>query len=121
MNTPAEPGSEAVSKTYSTVRGLYGPPQIILLNEKQWSYVQRYYQLSPRELQVARLVCRGNTNDDMAQKLKVKQGTIKTHLRSIFSKARARNKITLLLRFVAIANHLTEQTFPNTASDSNTD
>lgn len=86
----------------STGRGgsMYARPNVVLLSEKQWSYVQRRYRMSPRELQVAKLVCQGYTNGNMAEKLKVKPGTVKTHLRSIFSKTRARNKITMLLTFM---------------------
>jgi len=78
----------------------YRPPNVVLLDDKQWSYIQRRYHMSPRELQIAKLVCRGLTNGDMAIKLKVKPGTVKTHLRSIFGKTHARNKITMLLRFI---------------------
>jgi len=86
----------------------YGRPRVILLDEKQWAYIQRRYRMSPRELQVARLVCRGLTNGDMADKLEVKPGTVKTHLRSIFAKVHARNKITLLLKFIDAAGRLSE-------------
>ncbi|MHC4645146.1 MAG: response regulator transcription factor [Planctomycetota bacterium] len=75
-----------------------GRPDVVLLNDKQWSYVQRLYRMSPRELQIARLVCRGFSNGDIAKKLSVRPGTVKTHLRSIFNKTRVRNKITMLLR-----------------------
>jgi hypothetical protein len=62
--------------------------------------------MSPRELEVAKLVCRGLTNDDIARELKVKPGTVKTHLRSIFGKARARSKIKMLLAFIDDAMNL---------------
>lgn len=78
----------------------YKSPDIVLLDDKQWLYIQRRYHMSPRELQIAKLVCQGLTNGDMAKKLKVKTGTVKTHLRSIFGKTHARNKITMLLRFM---------------------
>ncbi len=78
----------------------YGQPDVILLDEKQWLYIQRRYNMSPRELQIAQLVCQGLTNGDIARKLTVKPGTVKTHLRNIFGKTRARNKITMLLRFM---------------------
>jgi len=84
----------------------YGRSRVVLLNERQWDYVQRRYRMSPRELEVARLVCQGFTNADMAEKLDVKPGTIKTHLRSIFAKVHARNKITLLLSFIDAATEL---------------
>lgn len=78
----------------------YKQPDVTLLNDKQWRYVQRLYHISPRELEVAKLICRGYINGDIAAKLNVKPGTVKTHIKSIFAKTHARNKITLLLRFM---------------------
>jgi DNA-binding CsgD family transcriptional regulator len=83
---------------------IYKQPDVALLNEKQWRYVQRRYHISPRELEVAKLICKGYINGDIAAKLNVKPGTIKTHIKSIFGKTRARNKITLLLRFMEDVN-----------------
>ncbi|HUW19275.1 MAG TPA: helix-turn-helix transcriptional regulator [Sedimentisphaerales bacterium] len=84
----------------------YERPHTVLLNEKQWLYIQKRYNMSPRELEVARLVCEGLTNEEMADKLRVRPGTVKTHLRSIFNKSRVRNKISMLLRFVDDAGRL---------------
>lgn len=73
---------------------------IAILDEKEWSYLQRYYDMSPRELQVAKLVCSGFKNGDIADKLRVRPGTVKTHLRSIFGKTRTRNRISMLLKYI---------------------
>ena len=83
---------------------VYKQPEVSLLDDKQWRYIQRRYHISPRELEVAKLVCKGFVNGNIAKKLKVKPGTVKTHLKSIFGKTRARNKITLLLRFMEDVN-----------------
>ena len=61
--------------------------------------------MSPRELQVAKLVCQGFINGEIAKKLNVKPGTVKTHLRSVFGKTRSRNKMTMLLRFMDDVNN----------------
>jgi DNA-binding CsgD family transcriptional regulator len=71
-----------------------------LLDDKQWLYIQKRYHISPRELQVAKLVCDGLTNADIAKALGVRVGTVKTHLKSIFNKTHSRGKITMLLTFV---------------------
>jgi len=104
MTVPAQPEKKASPKTTIQGSAPRGQTSFALLDEKQWHYIQKHYRMSPRELQVARLVCQGFTNADVADKLNVKHGTIKTHLRSIFSKVRARNKISLLLRFVHAAS-----------------
>jgi DNA-binding CsgD family transcriptional regulator len=56
--------------------------------------------MSPRELQVAQLVCQGFDNEEIAGSLKIKQGTIKTHMRNIYRRVRVKNRIEMLLRFV---------------------
>jgi DNA-binding NarL/FixJ family response regulator len=75
-------------------------PRISLLNDEHWGYIRKQYCMSPRELQVARLVCEGFNNDEIAGSLKIKQGTIKTHIRNIYRRIRVRNKIEMLLKFV---------------------
>ena len=89
------------------------PQDVVLIQKKQWDYLRKRYRMSPRELEVAQLVCRGFTNADVADELQISAGTVKTHLRSIFSKVRAHSRITLLLRFVATVDFMT-----STASSS---
>jgi len=74
--------------------------RISLLNDDHWSYIRKQYSMSPRELQVARLVCEGFNNDEIANSLKITQGTIKTHIRNIYRRVRVKNKIEMLLKFV---------------------
>lgn len=72
----------------------------VLLSEKQWSYVQKRYDLTPREIQVAALVCRGLQNGSIAHSLRIQPGTVKTHVKNIYRKVRVRSKIAMLLMFV---------------------
>jgi DNA-binding CsgD family transcriptional regulator len=90
---PSESGNENQD-------ALFERPAGILLDEKQWLYLQKRYHMTPRELQVAILVCRGFNNDEIAKALKIRRGTIKTHLRNIYRRVRVKSKVTLLLRFV---------------------
>jgi len=78
----------------------YKQPEVILLNQKQWSYVQNLYNLTPRERQIAELVCKGLRNGNIAKFLHIKPGTVKTHTRNIYRKAHVKSKIAMLLRFV---------------------
>ncbi len=75
-------------------------PRIPLLHEKHWLYVQKRYRMSPRESQVAKLVCQGFNNDEVAKALKIRPGTVKTHIRNIYRRLRVKNKIEMLLKFV---------------------
>ncbi len=114
MSSPSQSVGKEKMQNISFGSTFYKQPDITLLDEKQWLYIQRRYHMSPRELQVAKLVCQGFTNGDMAKTLKVKSGTVKTHLRSIFGKTRSRNKITMLLKFMDdISNFFGESTIDN--------
>ncbi len=76
----------------------------VLLNNNQWSYLRRYYRLTNRELQVGKLVCRSYSNKEIAKTLKIKPGTVKTHLLNIYRKAHVASKVALLLSFANAAN-----------------
>ena len=84
----------------------YKQPDIILLDEKQWTYVQNRYNLTPRERQIAELVCKGLRNGNIAKYLHIKPGTVKTHTRNIYRKVHVKSKIAMLLRFVTDARDL---------------
>jgi DNA-binding CsgD family transcriptional regulator len=79
---------------------LFRRPDIRLLDDKQWLYIQRRFQLSPRELQVAKHVCRGFVNEEIAKSLRIRVGTVKTHLRNIYRRIHVTNKIGILLTFL---------------------
>lgn len=79
---------------------------VILLDKKQWLYVQKRYSLTPRERQIAELVCQGLQNGSIARYLRIRPGTVKTHTRNIYRKVRVKSKIGMLLRFVTDAREL---------------
>ncbi len=76
-----------------------------LLSDAQWAYLQKRFELTRRERQVADLVCRGLRNDGIAAHLEVRPETVKTHIRSLFRKTGVRSRMHLLLTFVVEANH----------------
>ena len=84
-------------------------PGAILLNQKQWSYVQNRYDLTPREREIAELICQGLRNGKIANVLHIRPGTVKTHTRNIYRKVHVRSKIGMLLRFVTDARDLFTQ------------
>lgn len=55
-------------------------------------------QLSARELDVARLVANGRTNQEICQELYISLGTVKTHLGSIQTRLMARNRVEIAAR-----------------------
>ena len=81
-------------------------PKIDLLDMHQWIYIENRYRLTPRELQIAKLACRGMSNNEIAGALAINDGTVKTHVRNIYRRIHVRSKVSMLLRFAAAAqNH----------------
>jgi DNA-binding NarL/FixJ family response regulator len=78
-------------------------PEALLLDGKQWVYVQNRYNLTPRERQIAELICQGLRNGNIARHLRIRPGTVKTHTRNIYRKVRVKSKIEMILRFVTEA------------------
>jgi len=80
-----------------------GRPDALLLDSKQWVYVQNRHNLTPREREIAELVCQGLRNGSIAGNLRIRPGTVKTHIRNIYRKVRVKSKIEMILRFVTEA------------------
>lgn len=84
-------------------------PEVVLLDKKQWSYVQNRYSLTPRERQIAELICQGLRNGNIAKNLRIKPGTVKTHTRNIYRKVHVKSKIVMLLKFLTDVRELYNQ------------
>lgn len=75
--------------------------EFALFSEKEWESIQRHYNLTPRERQIAQEICNGCRGTQIAEILRIKPGTVKAHTRNIYMKTRARSKILMLLEFKA--------------------
>jgi DNA-binding CsgD family transcriptional regulator len=87
----------------NTTRGsdnLFRSPQTTLLTDEQWLIVQKRYHMTPRELEIARLICRGMSNEEIAEAVNIKYGTVKTHIRNIYRRIHVKSKVAMLLRFL---------------------
>jgi DNA-binding NarL/FixJ family response regulator len=84
-------------------------PEVVLLDKKQWSYVQNRYSLTPRERQIAELICQGLRNGNIAKHLRITPGTVKTHTRNIYRKVHVKSKIAMLLKFLTDVRELYAQ------------
>ncbi len=71
-----------------------------ILDDKQWLFIRKSFRMSPRELIVAKFVCGGLSNEEIATQLGIKTATIKTHLRNIYRRIRVQRKLDMLLTFI---------------------
>lgn len=59
--------------------------------------VQRAQKLlTPRELEIVKMVAAGSSNREIAESLFISEGTVKTHLHTIFEKAEVKNRMQLV-------------------------
>jgi ATP/maltotriose-dependent transcriptional regulator MalT len=75
-----------------------------LLDEAQWHFIRKQFRMSPRELEVARMVCEGFGNEEIAAKLKIRSTTVKTHLRNVYRRVNVQRKLDMLLKFLSGRN-----------------
>jgi DNA-binding NarL/FixJ family response regulator len=64
-------------------------------------------ELTPREVDVAKLVAIGATNQEIAEKLYISESTVKTHLNSIFHRLNFKNRAQLAIHVSSVFGHLT--------------
>lgn len=64
-------------------------------------------QLTPRELDVARLVALGATNQEIARELFISESTVKTHINSIFNRLNLKNRSQLAIHANSVFGHST--------------
>ena len=58
---------------------------------------RRWESLTPRQKQIAILICQGHTNPQIAEQLHISTETVKTHIRRILYKFNLRSKAELRL------------------------
>ena len=60
--------------------------------------------LSPRETQIADLVCKGMTNLEIANELCIEVKTVKNHIGEIFRTNNLRNRVELAMARILVRN-----------------
>lgn len=68
----------------------------------QWQYLGKTWHLTPREIEVAKLVCEGVGNEQIGKKLRIAYNTVRAHLGNIFRKVGVTGKSGLILQFIDV-------------------
>ncbi len=76
----------------------------MVFKAKQWDYLKRAWHLTPREFEVAKLVCLDFDNGRISKKLHISYNTVRAHLGNIFRKVGVNGKAGLILLFVETIN-----------------
>jgi len=74
----------------------------MVFKAKQWEYLRRYWHLTDREVEVAKLVCEGLDNNQVRKRLKIAYNTVRAHMGNIFRKVGVSGKAGLILEFISV-------------------
>jgi DNA-binding NarL/FixJ family response regulator len=93
---PKEFAIEILMEAIRTVAsgGVWMPPDLQTAFAEQ--IISPTRRLSPRETEIARYVAMGLKNAEVAQRLDLRESTVKTHLNSIFQKLGLRDRMELV-------------------------
>ena len=92
------PSFRAAGLHHDFVAQLVSGDQETEIDLRKVETARRAPQLSNREAEVARLLCSGRSNRDMAECLAMSTDTVKWHLKNIFGKLSVTNRTEAVLR-----------------------
>jgi DNA-binding CsgD family transcriptional regulator len=72
----------------------------MIFKSNQWECLRKTWHLTPREVEVAKMVCEGLDNEQIGKKLRIKYNTVRAHLGNIFRKVGLRGKAGIVLKFI---------------------
>jgi len=75
-------------------------PLVHIMDDSHWSFVRKSFRMSPREMDVAKMICSGFSNEEISSRLEIKITTVKTHLRNVYRRIRVQRKLDMLLMFL---------------------
>ena len=76
----------------------------MVFKSRQWEYLKKLWHLTPRETEVAKLVCDGMNNKQIGKKLRIEYNTVRAHLGNIFRKVGIKGKAGIILEFFETLN-----------------
>ena len=76
-----------------------------MFSSKEWNYIQKGFHLTPRQTQIAKLVCEGLDNNRIAKTCHITYNTARTHVTHICTKLAVHGRAELILRLIKVAKH----------------
>ena len=71
-----------------------------LFGEAKWRQLADQLDLTPRQLDTGRLVCRGCTTQQIAARIDISPDTARLHLRKLFAKLDVHDRVGVVVRLV---------------------
>ena len=83
-----------------TRRGPVQPLLSDLFSDPEWNRLAEHFGLSKRQSEIARLICRGCTNEAIAVRLRLSEATVRMHTDGLYKRVGIQSRIGLLVWFV---------------------
>jgi len=80
-----------------------------LFTEAEWHQLSRAAGFTPRQGQVARLLCEGATYEAIAERTGISLNTVRLHVRLAFEKLGVHDRVRFLLELIALHRRLISQ------------
>ena len=84
----------------------HGPPQF---TAEEWSRIVKAMRLSPQQANIVGLIMQGRRDKQIAAELRLSPATVRTHLRTIFTRLDVQDRVELVLRVFATAGRPPDQ------------
>jgi DNA-binding CsgD family transcriptional regulator len=98
--------STGVSLISEADRALMPPTPTIagaeqLISAAEWEYLARSFRLTPSQTRIASLLCAGYSQAAMAQRAQLSINTVRAHLRALFGRLEAHDRVGVLVRLLS--------------------
>ncbi len=80
-----------------------------LFTSARWGRLVEYLELTPRQSEIAQRICEGLTYKAIAQQTGISINTVRMHMRALFSKLGAHDRLSVVLRMIAADRLLRKQ------------
>lgn len=74
-----------------------------LFDPPMWDHLALRFKLTRRQLEVAKLLCRGCTNPEIAKLLHLATDSVRPHIRQLFERLMVRRRVQIVIRLVVEA------------------
>ena len=73
-----------------------------LFTATEWAALAKAADLTTRQIQVARLICRGYRKDAIAQALGIKSNTVRMHANDLYRRLNVHDRVGVVVRLVLV-------------------
>jgi DNA-binding NarL/FixJ family response regulator len=71
-----------------------------LFSPKRWSALARQLGLTPRQTDVARLICRAMTASEIAKELRLSESAVRLHTDALYKRLHVRRRVSAVVRIL---------------------